>query len=156
MNTLFRAQRRVEFRDTDAAGIVHFSAFFNYMEEVEHAFLRSLGLSVIMRDAGGTLGWPRVAANCNYQAPVRFEDVLDVQLAIRRIGEKSVTYAFQFTHAGRAIAQGEITAVCCRVPPDGVPRSIAIPAEILLVLRASQEVADARNEGQWHSFQPAR
>ena len=137
MNALFRAQRRVEFRDTDAAGIVHFSAFFNYMEEVEHAFLRSLGLSVIMHDPSGTLGWPRVAANCQYQAPVRFEDVLDVQLSIRRIGEKSVTYAFHFTHAGRAIAHGEITAVCCRVPPDGVPRSIAIPAEILAMLQTS-------------------
>ena len=37
----FRTTRRVEFRDTDAAGIVHFSAFFFYMESVEHEFLRS-------------------------------------------------------------------------------------------------------------------
>jgi acyl-CoA thioester hydrolase len=135
VSTLFRATRRVEFRDTDAAGIVHFSAFFNYMEEVEHAFLRSLGLRVIMRDASGTLGWPRVAATCQYQAPVRFEDVLDVELSIRRVGEKSVTYSFTFAHAGRSIAHGEITTVCCRVPSDGVPRSIAIPAEILALLR---------------------
>ncbi|MEL7264077.1 MAG: hypothetical protein AAFP69_04590, partial [Planctomycetota bacterium] len=42
----FSIQRRVEFRDTDAAGIVHFSAFFPFMETAEHAFLRSLGLSV--------------------------------------------------------------------------------------------------------------
>ena len=36
----YRTTRRVEFRDTDAAGIVHFSAFFFYMESVEHEFLR--------------------------------------------------------------------------------------------------------------------
>ncbi len=46
MSEAYRTTRRVEFRDTDAAGIVHFSAFFFYMESVEHEFLRQLGLSV--------------------------------------------------------------------------------------------------------------
>ncbi len=44
----FRTTRRVEFRDTDMAGIMHFSAFFTTLESVEHEFLRSLGLSVVM------------------------------------------------------------------------------------------------------------
>ena len=42
----FRCRQRVEFADTDMAGIVHFSNFFRYMERAEHEFLRSLGLSV--------------------------------------------------------------------------------------------------------------
>ena len=46
MSQVFKTERRVEFRDTDAAGIVHFSVFFAYMEQAEHEFLRSLGLSV--------------------------------------------------------------------------------------------------------------
>ena len=37
--------RRVEFSDTDTAGLIHFSAMLKYMEEAEHAFYRSLGLS---------------------------------------------------------------------------------------------------------------
>ncbi|MEX0714760.1 MAG: acyl-CoA thioesterase, partial [Pirellulales bacterium] len=80
MTCAFRATRRVEFRDTDAAGIAHFSCFFHYMEEVEHAFLRQLGLSVVMSDDQGTMSWPRVAATCQYQGAVRFEDVLDIAL----------------------------------------------------------------------------
>ena len=43
----FSATRRVEFRDTDAAGIMHFASFFPLMESVEHEFLRHLGLSVL-------------------------------------------------------------------------------------------------------------
>ena len=54
MSESFRSTRRIEFRDTDAAGIVHFSAFFYYMESVEHEFLRQLGLSVL----GGGRGRP--------------------------------------------------------------------------------------------------
>ena len=64
----YRTTRRVEFRDTDAAGIMHFSAFFNYMEQVEHEFLRHLGMSVLARDEEGAISWPRVSASCDYQA----------------------------------------------------------------------------------------
>lgn len=132
----YHSQRRVEFRDTDAAGIAHFTAFFNYMEEVEHEFLRSVGLSVISRDAAGVLSWPRVSAQCDYSGAVRFEDVLDIELSIDRIGEKSVTYHFVFQHAGRQVAEGRLTAVCCRIEPEG-PRSIPISAEIVAKLKRS-------------------
>jgi len=137
MPTPFRTMRRVEFHHTDAAGIVHFSQFFLYMEEVEHEFLRSRGLSVMMRDAEGVLSWPRVAASCEYRSTVKFEDVLDVELEISRLGEKSVTFSFRFAHQGRAIATGQVTTVCCRIESDGAPRSIAIPGEIREKLTAS-------------------
>ena len=46
MPTEFSIPRRVQFSETDMAGIAHFSNFFRMMEEVEHAFFRSVGLSV--------------------------------------------------------------------------------------------------------------
>lgn len=135
----YRTIRRVEFRDTDAAGIVHFSAFFNYMEEVEHEFLRSLGLSVLMRDAEGVLSWPRVAVSCQFQSAVKFEDVLDIELRLVRVGEKSVTYGFSFAHQGRPVAAGELTAVCCRMQSGAAPRSVVIPEAMAQTLAASGE-----------------
>jgi acyl-CoA thioester hydrolase len=111
----FQTTRRVEFRDTDAAGIMHFSAFFNYMEQVEHEFLRHLGLSVIIHDEEGTISWPRVSASCDYRGAVQFEDVLDVALKIVRQGEKSITYGFVFSHGKRPVAEGQLTTVCCAV-----------------------------------------
>jgi acyl-CoA thioester hydrolase len=133
-------QRRVEFRDTDAAGIAHFSVFFNYMEEVEHEFLRSLGLSVVMRDAAGVLSWPRVSAQCDFQGAVRFEDVLDVELDVARVGEKSVTYQFFFRHAKHQVAEGRLTAVCCRME-QGQPISTPIPEEIAAKLRGTAQLS---------------
>jgi acyl-CoA thioesterase FadM len=46
---IFTWNRRVEFAETDAAGIVHFSSFFLYMEQAEHALFRSLGLSIFRK-----------------------------------------------------------------------------------------------------------
>src|SRR5438132_253921 len=128
MAKTFKTTRLVEFRDTDAAGIIHFSAFFFYMEQVEHEFLRSLGTSVMTHDEQGPIGWPRVSASCDFRGPVKFEDVVDVELQVVRLGEKSVTYGFTFRHAGRLVAEGKLTTVCCRLDTHGAPASIPIPA----------------------------
>lgn len=127
MTVVYHTTRRIQWSDTDAAGIAHFACFFKYMEEVEHEFLRSLGLSVSLTDTEGAISWPRVAASCEYQAAVRFEDVLDVELQIDRLGTKSVRYGLRFTHQGRAVAHGHLTAVCCRMHVDRPPESIEIP-----------------------------
>jgi acyl-CoA thioester hydrolase len=135
MSDSYRTTRRVEFRDTDAAGIVHFSAFFFYMESVEHEFLRQLGLSVLSKDESSPISWPRVSARCDFQSAVRFEDVLDISLGIARLGEKSVTYEFEFSCAGRQVATGKTVAVCCRFAPGAGPVSIPIPAATAAKLR---------------------
>jgi acyl-CoA thioester hydrolase len=124
----FRTSRIVEFSETDMAGIVHFANFFRYMESAECAFLRSLGLGVKIDWEGQALGFPRVAATCDYLSPARFEDVLDVELTIQRIGEKSVTYGFEFARGGAPIARGQVTSVCCRAHGEHQLESIAIPA----------------------------
>ncbi len=130
MASTFTTQRRVEFCETDAAGIAHFSAFFQYMEQAEHAMLRHVGLSVVQVDDEGTISWPRVAAQCDYTGPCRFEDVLDVSVSIVKLGRTSVSYSFTFTLDGTEVAKGQMTAVCCRIEHDRPPRPIEIPASI--------------------------
>jgi 4-hydroxybenzoyl-CoA thioesterase/acyl-CoA thioester hydrolase len=127
---MFTTRRRVEFRDTDAAGIAHFTAFFNYMEEAEHELLRSLGTSVIARDEEGLMSWPRVAVACDYRGALKFEDEVEIQVVVERLGEKSVRYGFAFVKEGQEVAHGKMTAVCCRIEEGQPPKSMAIPAGI--------------------------
>ena len=136
MSSSFHTSRRVEFHDTDAAGIMHFAKFFHFMEEAEHEYLRHLGLSVLMHDEQGPISWPRVNVQCDYRSAVRFEDVVDIAVQITRRGEKSLTYGFTFTHDGRRVAEGQITAVCCRLQAHAPPLSIPIPDWIAAKLPA--------------------
>ena len=55
----YKMTHRVEFADTDMAGIIHFASFFRYMEVTEHALFRSIGLSINMDVDGRRIGWPR-------------------------------------------------------------------------------------------------
>ena len=127
MPAVFHTSRIVEFADTDMAGIVHFSNFFRYMEAAEHAFLRSRGLSFRVHHDGVEYGLPRVSASCDYLTPARFADVLTVAVAVDRLGRSSVTYAFDFSRDGEAIARGKVTSVFCRAE-DGRLKACDMPA----------------------------
>lgn len=113
----FKLTRRVEFAETDMAGIVHFSNFFRMMEATEHAFFRSLGFTIHGHEAGTTTGWPRVSASCDYRAPLRFEEEVEIHLIVAEVRSRSIRYQFIFrkTTDGTEVARGQIAAVCATV-----------------------------------------
>jgi YbgC/YbaW family acyl-CoA thioester hydrolase len=126
----FRTTRRVEFADTDMVGLIHFANYFRYMEAAEVEFLRSLGFSVAMDTEHGHVGFPRVSASCDFIGPARFQDLLDVEVSVRRVGRTSVTYGFEFSKSGESVARGQITAVCCRMLPGKPIETIELPAAL--------------------------
>ena len=118
---IFTWERRVEFSETDAAGIVHFSSFFLYMEQAEHALFRHCGWTIFpCRCAGAppdslVVSWPRVHCSCDYKAPAFFEDQLNVDLSIERLGNTSITYRHVIRRDSTILAIGRVTTVCSRI-----------------------------------------
>ncbi len=138
---MFIYKRRVEFCDTDAAGIVHFSALLQYAEQAEHALLRSFGTSVLVDIATDDgkhkrLSWPRVKIESEFHGAARFEEELDVALYVSRLGTKSVTYAFRMTRSGEPICSGLATSVCCEIDSNGSIKSVEIPSRLKEQLKA--------------------
>jgi YbgC/YbaW family acyl-CoA thioester hydrolase len=125
----YHLTRRVQFYETDAAGIVHFSWFFRYMEEAEHALWRHAGLSI--HPPGSDIGWPRVAASFDYHRALKFEDEFDVRLGIEAITKKTIRYWCEITHAGEKVATGTLTIVCVRRRPNEPVKAIEIPADVV-------------------------
>jgi YbgC/YbaW family acyl-CoA thioester hydrolase len=130
MASFYQATRRVEFCETDMAGIVHFSNFYKWMEQAEHDFFRTLGLSIVRHlPDGSTIGWPRVSAQCRFDSPARYEDLLIVTLTVQRIGVKSLTYDVTFQNGDRSVGRGTMKTVCCIVRPGQALESLEIPEE---------------------------
>lgn len=141
----FKHTRRVEFAETDMAGIVHFSNFFRMMEAAEHAFFRSLGFTIHKVEEETTIGWPRVSASCDYRAPLRFEEEVEIHLIVAEVRSRSIRYQFIFRKVGDGIevARGTVAAVCATVDqttgklvpvliPDRIRAQIsAAPPELL-------------------------
>ena len=129
-----RTTRRIEFGDTDMAGIVHFANFFRFMESAECEFLRSRGLSVKMVWEGEHIGFPRVSATCDYVKPARFEDVLTIAVTVEKVGKRSVTYRFDFANGETPVATGRVVAVYCRSASGGHIEALDIPDEVRVKL----------------------
>lgn len=130
----FKATRRIEFSETDMAGIVHYSNFFRYMETAEHAFYRSLGFSVVSSQFETPLGWPRVHAECDYKKPLRFEDEVEIQLLVAEKRTRSLKFLFRFWKKNvspmEEVARGNLVVVCVKHGPDGKMGAVEIPRRI--------------------------
>ncbi len=117
MASEYTITRRVEFSETDLAGIMHFTNYYRWMEICEHEFLRSVGLSVDMEDENGRFGWPRVKASpAVLNAPYDSRRKWRSELIVTEMRDRSITYAFQFwkTEDGERVkaAVGEAVAAC--------------------------------------------
>ncbi len=121
-------QRRVMFHETDAAGIVHFSNYFRYMEEAEHALWRAAGISVASR--GTNVGLPRVSAAFDYHRPLKFEDEFDARIRIVSIRDKSMRYVCTLTKGDEKIATGTVTVVCVSRDENGAMKARPFPPDI--------------------------
>ena len=101
---------RVTFVDTDASGRIHFTAMLRYFEAAEQEFIRSLGFNY--RDAPRDLGFPRVRVECEYLAALTFDDELDINVSVKRVGTTSYTLEFTAVKGGVIAANGTIVVVC--------------------------------------------
>lgn len=136
----FRYHRRVQFAETDMAGLVHFSMFFRYMEEAEHALWRAAGLTIAR--AGEDTGWPRLAATFDFKAPLRFEDEFDVVVAIATLTRRTIVYTFAIEREGTLIGSGTITTAHVSTRPGEPMKALDLPPDIIDRLRAPLRGSD--------------
>ena len=124
----------MQFAETDAAGMVHFSVFFRYMEEAEHAVWRAAGMDIFA--SRETHSWPRIAAQFDFKQPLNFQDEFEVHTEIAAVTRSTIRWAHVLVRGEATIGSGTVTAVYVKKLPGGGIKSTEIPAEIVAKLRA--------------------
>ena len=98
-------RRRIEWMDTDAAGIYHWTTVFRLAEAAEAALHTALGI------ADFTFGaTPRLAVSATFARSLRFNDPVEVELAVAAIGRTSVEYRLRVALDGATAAEGTVTS----------------------------------------------
>lgn len=145
----FKMIRRVEFSETDMAGIMNYANYFRFMETAENAFFRSLGFS-IFKTGEPSVGWPRVDAECDYKAPLHFEDEVEIHLLVAEKKSKSLRYLFKFRKLNAAppveVARGALTVVYITQPPGGRMSACPIPKHVAEKIQTAPAELTASNE----------
>jgi YbgC/YbaW family acyl-CoA thioester hydrolase len=121
-------KRRVQFHETDAAGLVHFTAFFRYLEEAEHELWRATGISI--HPPGTEVGFPRLSTSFEFHQPMRFEDEFEVCIRVVEMKSRTLRYACTVSRGRQLIATGSLTIVCVSKRPGRPMKAIPIPPDI--------------------------
>jgi acyl-CoA thioester hydrolase len=132
-SNIFKTSFRVSWVDTDAAQVVHFSNYFRFFEKAEEEFYRHLSLGFNEFSEKGI--WvPRVEAFCQYKKPAKFNDLLEVELVIDELREKSIKYGFKVFNKESAVllANGYVVIVAA---DKQTGKATQIPKEILEKLK---------------------
>ena len=126
----FKAEHRAQFSDTDAAGIVHFSTMFLWVEATEEALYRSLKLPFLKFDGNKLSGFPRVRVECDYLSPVYREELVVVTLTPKEIGDKKIAWSFKAKVGERPVAEGVLTTVYAWREGQGAMMAALVPLEV--------------------------
>jgi acyl-CoA thioesterase FadM len=104
---------RVAWVDTDAGGRIHFTAAFRWAELAETGIRRQLGL---LEEWGS---YPRRKVEAEFLKVLVFEDEIEIRIRPERLGETSITWAFDIAREGEVCVRGSLVVV--HVDDQGLP-----------------------------------
>jgi acyl-CoA thioesterase FadM/uncharacterized damage-inducible protein DinB len=121
----FTVTRRVAWSETDPSSAYQFSDVLRYAEDAETAFLRRAAVLPLLYPR-----LPRIYAEVRYRAPAYFDQEIDVDLALVRLGRSSLHFAFRVLRGPTLCAEGRMGAVA--VDESGSGRPLPEEARALL------------------------
>lgn len=105
LNPLSRVEITVRYAETDAMRMVYYANYFIYFEVARTTALAELGHPYAEMEAQGLL-IPVLDAECHYQKPARYGDVLTIETNRWRLGEARIGFDYQVLRNGELLATG--------------------------------------------------
>ena len=123
----FQIKYNVAFRDIDMHGVLHHSNYYDYCEKARIGLLEASGLSYnSVMDMG--LGLVLVESKLKYFAPVKFDDLLELNLGVDELGKTSFKILYLIEVAGKKVSEGHTHHVCVNLD-SGKP--VKLPSELI-------------------------
>lgn len=98
----FRSLLKIRFGDIDHAGIVYYPRFLHYFHvSLEEFFPSELGVEYPVLVNEHRIGLPTVRLETDFFKPLRYGDVIEIEVGVRAVGRSSITFGY------RVFKQGE-------------------------------------------------
>jgi acyl-CoA thioester hydrolase len=127
MSQPFRYYLRVRFAECDAQRVVFNACYGNYIDMAVIEFLRAAGLGTTFLN--GPLDYQLVKQTTEWKLPARFDDVLEISIIPKHLGNTSFTLAAEFRVAGQEAILVSAETVYVLVDAKTVTKT-AIPADV--------------------------
>lgn len=127
---------KVQWGDTDAAGIVFFPNFYKWMNESTHEIFAAIGFPVSKLIAEDKIGLPLLETHCNFRSPLYYEDKVVLHSTVEDVGNKVIRVNHQFYKDGQLVAEGYDVRAWTSFKEK--PKAEVIPEEVRKKLLASE------------------
>lgn len=122
---------RVRFGHTDPARIVYYPRFFEWFHDaMEDAFENVVGRPYAECLDTWKVGYPAVQVACEFRRPARFGELVDIEVFLSRMSERSMTFEFR-------VRRGADLLVTASVKVAGISMDGKGPAPIPEPVRAA-------------------
>ncbi len=92
----FRSFLKIRFGDIDHAGIVYYPRFLHYFHvALEEFFGQELGVDYPTLIDEHRIGLPTVHLETDFSKSLRYGDVIEVEVSVRKIGKTSITFGYR-------------------------------------------------------------
>lgn len=124
----FRTTIQVRFGDVDHAGIVYYPRFYIYFHEAFEDLFNLSDLPYFELLDKQRIGFPTVHVETDFKKPLRYGDSLDIEVAVARLGNKSVTMDYTgYRHRDGELSVTAQTTLACVDMDSFKPREIPAP-----------------------------
>ena len=115
---------RIYYEDTDFGGVVYYANYLKFFERGRTESLRALGVDQVAMKAHGIVFVVR-RFEVDYLAPARFDDLIDIETRVERIGGASIHLIQCAMRDGKLLVDARARMACmteagrpARLPPD--------------------------------------
>ncbi|SMM99032.1 4-hydroxybenzoyl-CoA thioesterase family active site [uncultured Candidatus Thioglobus sp.] len=120
---------RVYYEDTDSGGVVYYANYLKFIERGRSEYLRDLGIEQDVLTHENNIIFAVRSINAQYRFPARFNDLLTVQTAIKKVSHASLIFLQKITLLGqnKVLFEAQITTACVhadKLKPCGIPSVI--------------------------------
>jgi acyl-CoA thioester hydrolase len=128
---MVKTEIRVIYGDTDQMGVVYYANYLRYFEVGRNEYLRARGIRYRELEAQHHLFLPVIDAQITYKKPARYDDLLDLETRVTRVGRASVRFEYRVLRGETLLATGH-TMHACVSSAGGVE---ALPEDVAGLLR---------------------
>ena len=124
-------QARVYYEDTDSGGVVYYANYLKFLERARTEWLRSFGIqqdTLVQQDG---LIFAVRSVQLEYVKPAKFNDLLDISVAISKAGKASLTFDQTVRRAEgekQLLCAGKVKIACLTADtlrPQAIPEKIS-------------------------------
>src|SRR5690606_21009982 len=117
---------KVQWSDTDAAGIAFFGNYYQWMEEAFHHFFDTLGFNASDLYYREKIAFPLVEAHCRYHSPLYFGDKVTIYSAVAEASNRAFKLTHDFYKDNELVASGYTWRVWTDFS-ESRPKAVSIP-----------------------------